>query len=170
MTWHASVSDFTGLGPESPRPESGDEWPIRRASRVEEWDTINMDYAHEGHNVHLVVYHLIWCPKRRSKVLVGPIRNRLEQIVREVAAEHEWTVIELAIQPDHVHLFIRANPYTLPSDIPRLLKGRSSRYLRDEFSHLTRLPSLWTRRFFLSTAGKVSQETIRKYLERPSRT
>jgi putative transposase len=129
-----------------------------------------MDYAHEGHNVHLVVYHIIWCPKRRSKVLVGPIRNRLEQIVRGVAAEHEWTVIELAIQPDHVHLFIRANPYTLPSDIPRLIKRRSSRYLRDEFSHLKRLPSLWTRSFFLSTAGNVSQETIRKYIERQSRT
>jgi putative transposase len=89
-----------------------------------------MDYAHDGHTVHLVVYHIIWCPKRRSTVLVGPIRTRLEQIVREVAAEHEWTVIELAVQPDHVHLFIRANPRTLPSDIPRLIKGCSSHYLR----------------------------------------
>jgi putative transposase len=129
-----------------------------------------MDYAHDGHNVHLVVYHLIWCPKRRRKVLVGPIRTRLEQIVREVAAEHDWTVIELAIQPDHVHLVIRANPRTLPSDIPRLIKGRSSRYLRDEFPQLKRLPSLWTRSFFLSTAGHVSQETIRNYIERQSKT
>jgi putative transposase len=129
-----------------------------------------MDYAHEGHNVHLVVYHIIWCPKRRRKVLVGPIRTRLEQIVREVAAEHDWTVIELAIQPDHVHLVIRANPRTLPSDSPRLIKGRSSRYLRDEFPQLKRLPSLWTRRFFLSTAGTVSQETIRTYIERQSKT
>jgi putative transposase len=129
-----------------------------------------MDYQHERHNVHLVVYHIIWCPKRRRKVLVGPIRSRLEQIIREVADEHEWTVIELAIQPDHVHLFIRATPYTLPSDIPRLIKGRSSRYLRDEFPHLCKLPSLWTRSFFLSTAGTVSQETIRKYIERQSKT
>jgi putative transposase len=129
-----------------------------------------MDYAHEGHTVHLVVYHIIWCPKRRRKVLVGPIRNRLEQIIREVAVEHDWTVIELAIQPDHVHLFIRANPRTLPSDIPRLMKGRSSRYLRDEFLQLRKLPSLWTRSYFLSTAGNVSQETIRQYIERQSKT
>lgn len=129
-----------------------------------------MDYQHERHNVHLVVYHIIWCPKRRRKVLVGPIRSRLEQIIREGADEHEWTVIELAIQPDHVHLFIRATPYTLPSDIPRLIQGRSSRYLRDEFPHLCKLPSLWTRSFFLSTAGTVSQETIRKYIERQSKT
>jgi REP-associated tyrosine transposase len=94
----------------------------------------------------------------------------LEQIAREVAVKHAWTVIELAIQPDHVHLFIRANPRMLSADIPRLIKGRSSRYLRDEFPHLERLPSLWTRRFFLSTAGNVSQETIRTYIERQSRT
>jgi putative transposase len=122
------------------------------------------------HTVHLVVYHLIWCPKRRRRVLVGPIRTRLEQIAREVAVEHAWTVIELAIQPDHVHLFIRANTRRLPADIPRLIKGRSSRYLRDEFPHLKQLPSLWTRSFFLSTAGTVSQETIRTSIERQSKT
>jgi putative transposase len=129
-----------------------------------------MDSAHEGHNVHLVVYHIIWCPKRRRKVLVGPIRNRLEQIVREVAAENDWTVLELAIQPDHVHLLIRADPNTLPSDIPRHIKGRSSHHLRQEFPPLRKLPSMWTRSFFLSTAGNVSQETIRKYIERQSKT
>ncbi len=129
-----------------------------------------MDNAHERHNVHLVVYHLIWCPVWRRKVLVGPIRTRLEQIAREVAVEHAWTVIELAIQPDPVHVFIRANPRTLPADIPRLIKGRSSHYLRDEFLHLKRLPSLWTRSFFLSTAGNVSQETIRTSIERQSKT
>jgi putative transposase len=113
-----------------------------------------MDYAHEGHNVHLVVYHIIWCPKRRRKVLVGLVRNRLERIIR------------LAIQPDHVHLFIRANLSTLPSDIPRRIKGRSANLLREEFPHLLKLPSLWTRSFFLSTAGNVSQEIIQRYIER----
>jgi REP-associated tyrosine transposase len=96
--------------------------------------------------------------------------SRLEQIAREVAVEHAWTVIEWAIQPDPVHVFIRANPRTLPADIPRLIKGRSSRYLRDAFPHLKRLPSLWTRRCFLSTAGNVSQETSRTSIERQSRT
>jgi putative transposase len=69
-------------------------------------------------------------------------------------------VPELAIQPDHVHLFIRANPSTLPADIPPRIKGRSSHDLREEFPHLLTLPSLWTRSYFLSTAGNVSQEII----------
>ncbi len=129
-----------------------------------------MDYQHEQHSVHLVVYHIIWCPKRRRKVLVGPVHDRLKQSIHEVADEHNWEVIRLAIQPDHVHLFICANPYTLPSGIPRLIKGRSSHDLRQEFPHLRKLPSLWTRSFFLSTAGNVSQEIIQQYIERQSKT
>jgi putative transposase len=128
-----------------------------------------MGYQHERHNVHLVVYHMIWCPKRRRKVLVGPVRDRLEQIIREVVAEHGWTILELAIQPDHVHLFVRSDPYTAPSDIARLIKGRSSRVLREEFPHLLKLPSLWTHSFFVSTAGNVSAEIIKLYIERQSK-
>jgi putative transposase len=128
-----------------------------------------MSYQHERHTVHLVVYHMIWCPKRRRKVLVGPVRDRLEQLIREVADEHAWEIIELSIEPDHVHLDLRGDPYTAPSDIARLMKGRSSRVLREEFPHLLKLPSLWTHSFFVSTAGTVSAETIKHYIERQSK-
>ncbi len=128
-----------------------------------------MDYQHEHHCVHLVVYHVIWCPKRRRKILNGIIHDRLAAIIYEVAEERNWQVIRLAVQPDHVHLFLRANPYTLPTDIPRLMKGRSSRLLREEFPALKKMPSLWTRSFFISTAGDVSSETIQRYIEAQSR-
>jgi putative transposase len=129
-----------------------------------------MDYQHEQHTVHLIVYHIIWCPKRRRKVLLGQLAARLEQIISEVAKEHHWKVIRLAIQPDHVRLFIRANLYTLPTDIARTVKGRSSHLLREEFPTLHKLPSLWTRSTFYSTAGHVSAETIQQYIERQSKT
>src|SRR5215467_15867347 len=105
--------------------------------------------------MHLSVYHLIFCPKRRH-ILVGPVQNRLEQIIDEVSTERGWHLIERAIQPDHVHLFVRTNPSTLPSDVPRLIKGRSSRLLRQEFGHVRRLPVLWSPSYFRSTAGNVS--------------
>lgn len=129
-----------------------------------------MEYTHESHTVHLMVYHIIFCPKRRRKVLIGPIHDRLRQIIQEVVEEHQWSVIEGAIQPDHVHLFIRSNPYTLPTDIARLIKGRSAHLLREEFPILKRLPSLWTRSTFYSTAGNVSSEIIQKYIERQSKS
>src|SRR5690242_13121556 len=129
-----------------------------------------MDYKHEQHRVHLVVYHLIWCPKRRRTVLVGPVRDRLRQIIEEVAAEHDGEILRLAIPPEHVHLCLRATPSTLPSASPRLIKGRSSPDLRREFPSRRTLPCLWTRAYFLSTAGPGSQERSQKYLERQSTT
>jgi REP element-mobilizing transposase RayT len=83
-----------------------------------------------------------------QKVLVGPVCDRLKQIIGEVVDEHDWQIISLMIHPDHVHLFKRTNPYTLPSDSPRFIKGRSSHDLREEFPHLRTLLSLWTRSFF----------------------
>lgn len=129
-----------------------------------------MDYQQEQHTVHLIVYHIIWCPKRRRNVLGGPVKDRLEQIIKDVVDEYGWHIIELAIQPDHVHLFIRSNPYTLPTDIARVLKGRSSHLLREEFDSLKRMPSMWTRSTFYSTAGNVSSEVIQKYIERQSKS
>ncbi len=128
-----------------------------------------MEYTHEQHTVHLIVYHIIWCPKRRRKVLQGRVAERLEQLIHEVVNENAWEVLQVAIQPDHVHLLIRSNPYTLPTDMARLMKGRSSHVLREEFPHLKRMPSLWTRSTFYSTAGHVSAETIQQYLERQSK-
>jgi putative transposase len=126
-----------------------------------------VDYQHDRHSVHLIVYHLIFCPKRR-RVLVGSVQKRLEQIIDEVITERGWHLIERAIQPDHVHLFVRTNPSPLPSDVPRLIKGRSSRLLRQEFAHLRKLPALWSPSYFLSTAGNVSSETIERYIQQQS--
>lgn len=127
-------------------------------------------YIHEQHSVHHLLYHIIFCPKRRRKILVGPIHDRLKDIIEQVAREHDWQIVSLAIQPDHVHLFIQANPYTLPTDIPRLIKGRSSHVMRQEFEMLAKMPSMWTRSTFYSTHGEVSQETISAYIERQSRS
>ena len=82
-----------------------------------------MDYLHEQHTVHLIVYHAISCPKRRRRILRGEIAQRLEQLVNEVVYEHNWQVLTLSIRPDHVPLFIRSNPYTEPSDLRVLSKG-----------------------------------------------
>jgi putative transposase len=127
-------------------------------------------YVHEQHSVHHLLSHIIFCPKRRRKVLVGPVHDRLKTIIEQVAEENHWQIVRLAIQPDHVHVFIQTNPSTLPTDIPRLIKGRSSHLLREEFPHLLRMPSLWTRSTFYSTAGHVSKEVLDASIERQSRS
>ena len=122
------------------------------------------EYRHKTTSVSLLNYHLIWCPKRRRRVLVNAVQVRLDGLIREVAAELDCTVLAVEIMPDHLHLFLSAPPTLAPHQIVRQIKGRSSRVLRQEFPHLLRLPSLWTRSYFVSTAGHVSSQTIQRYI------
>jgi putative transposase len=124
-----------------------------------------MEYKRDEHRVHLIVYHLIWCPKRRRKVLKDAITADFEAITREVCTTKGWEIIELAIQPDHLHLFIRVWPKDSAADVVGIIKGRTSHDLRAKYPQLLKLPSLWTRSFFASTAGNISADTIKKYIE-----
>lgn len=125
-------------------------------------------HRHNRGSVVLLNYHLIWIPRRRRKVLVGPVAQRLEQLLREKAAELLVQIDHLAIQPDHLHLFVSAPPSLSVSQIVFRLKGYTARVLRQEFPHLRKLPSMWTTSYFASTAGNVSQETIRRYIDAQS--
>jgi putative transposase len=123
-----------------------------------------MDYQRDEHRVHLIVYHLIWCPKRRKPVLTAGIARDCQALIEQKCAEHGWTVVQLAIQPDHVHLFVRVWPTTSAADVVKECKGLTSHELRKRYPVLLKMPSLWTRSSFASTAGNVSQETIQRYI------
>ncbi|CAG0965378.1 hypothetical protein METP2_01055 [Methanosarcinales archaeon] len=124
-----------------------------------------MQYKHSRNKVFLINYHLIWCPKRRKKVLVGDIKIRLEQIINEVAKEKNVEILALEIMPDHLHLFVSSHPNILIHNLIKAFKGRSSNLLRKEYPELLKLPSLWTHSYFVSTAGNVSSETIKEYIQ-----
>ncbi len=104
-------------------------------------------------------------PKRRKPVLLGGVKMRLEQILREAAKEKGVEILALEVQPDHLHLFISAYPQLPAHKFVKALKGHSSHHLRREFPHLLKLPSLWTDSYLVSTAGNVSNKTIQKYIE-----
>ena len=123
-----------------------------------------MEYQRDEHRVHLIVYHLIWCPKRRRPVLTGAVAKECRRLITAKLAEQGWPLIELAIEPDHVHLFVRAWPTTAAAEIVKACKGLTSHDLRKQFPLLRRLPSLWTRSYFASTAGNVSAETVARYI------
>jgi putative transposase len=113
-------------------------------------------------------FHLVWCPKRRRKILIGEVARRLREILNQVATEKKVKVLALEIQPDHLHLFVSCSPQMVLHLLVKAFKGRSSNILRKEFPYLLKLPSLWTNSYFVSTAGNVSSETIRKYIEAQS--
>ncbi len=122
-------------------------------------------YRHNCHSVGLATVHWVFCPKRRKRFLVGDVAKRLRDIFYQLATEKDGTIRALEIAPDPVHLFVEYPPDEAINQIVKAFKGRSSRYLRQEFPHLLRRPSLWTHSYFYSTAGKISAETIQRYIE-----
>ncbi|NJR62589.1 MAG: IS200/IS605 family transposase [Cyanobacteria bacterium CRU_2_1] len=124
------------------------------------------EYRRNPHSVTLLNYHFVWCPKRRKKILVGEVAHRLQSIIFDLCQENDWRLIALEIMPDHVHLFLNANPTDAPSVIVKRIKGRSSHHLRQEFPDLkTKLPTLWTPSYYVSSAGNISSEVVQKYIE-----
>lgn len=110
-------------------------------------------------------YHLVWRPNYRRKVLVGAVKARLLEIVRQVCTEHNAEVLGLEVIPDHVHLLVEVDPRFGISRLVRLVKGRSSRSLREEFPHLGRSPALWTNSWFCSTDRGAPLSVVKRYVE-----
>lgn len=111
-------------------------------------------------------YHIVWCPKYRRKVLINGVDTRLKEIIQQVAQEKKCEIIELEIMPDHVHLLISIDPQFGVQQVIKIMKGRSSRYLRQEFPWLkSRLPTLWTNSYFVATVGGAPLDVVKKYIE-----
>ncbi|MDZ4878287.1 MAG: IS200/IS605 family transposase ISPlu2 [Chroococcidiopsis cubana SAG 39.79] len=123
-------------------------------------------YRHANTSVSLLNYHFVWIVRRRRKILSGELDTRLKELIQDIAPRIECEILAVETDSDHVHLFLNCPPTLAPSQIIQRIKGATSHALREEFPWLKqKLPSLWTRSYFVSTAGSVSSDTIKKYIE-----
>jgi putative transposase len=122
-------------------------------------------YIKSETSVHFMNYHFIWCPKYRREVLIGKIEQRAKQLIEQKVKDLNCELLALEIMPDHIHIFVQGNPTQSPNLIIAQIKGVTSRILRKEFPELRKMPTLWTRSYFVSTHGHVSDKTIKKYIE-----
>ncbi len=114
-------------------------------------------------------FHLVWCPKYRRKILIGLIAARTTELLKEIAKKWGVQVIAQEVMPDHVHLFVSAPPKFSPSKLAQLFKGTTSYVLRLEFPEVKQViykaGTLWSPGYYVGTAGNVSSQTIRRYIE-----
>ena len=126
------------------------------------------DLSSYQHSVAQCIYHLQWTTKYRYNMFRKEKYAVLcDGILRGIAARHQMEVIELAVQPDHVHAVIKAKPSMSASECLRLLKGASSRELfRQVPDYKLRYPKghLWTHGKFARTVGSVDLETTNHYV------
>lgn len=115
-------------------------------------------------------YHVVWCPKYRRPVLVRGVDERLKVIISDVIGATTAELLELEVMPEHVHLLVEVDPQYGIHRLVRAIKGRSSRLLRQEFPWLkSRLPTLWTNSYFVSTVGGAPLDIIKQYIENQKR-
>ena len=114
-------------------------------------------------------YHVVWCPKYRRSVLTGTVAESLSVLLSEVCEENNWKILNLEIQPDHIHLFVSIPPSKSVSEAVKRLKGTTARKLFLKHPELKKQlwdGHLWSPTYYVGTAGNVSAETIRRYIER----
>ena len=127
---------------------------------------VDQRYKHNAGAVFSLKYHLVWCPKYRLPVLVDQVKQRLLELLAQKADDLEAAMRAVEIIPDHVHLFIESDPTKAPAHLANQFKGFSSRILRQEFPHLkSRMPTLWSRSYFIGSVGAVSEATVKRYIE-----
>ena len=125
-----------------------------------------MEYKSNNNIVYSCKYHVVFCLKYRRKVLVGEIETRFKELVQEICTEFNIDLLEMEVMPDHVHLLLEVDPQFGIHKAIKTIKGKTSRILRSEFKSLTtRIPSLWTNSYFVSTVGGAPLSIIKQYME-----
>lgn len=124
----------------------------------------------EAHTTYNVNYHFVWIPKYRRQILgERKIRPILEEIVRGQSESRNWKVLAFEMQPDHIHYFVSVPPKVAPSYVANIIKGNTSIQLRRIFPDLIQKyqmgGSLWADGYYVSTAGYISEDKVKKYID-----
>jgi len=113
-----------------------------------------------------ISYYFAWCTKYRRKLLDLDIRNRMDNLLRSAALQLNAKIEELDLFPDHVVMCITAHPVLAPHQIVQHLKRETYRALTAEFPSLkSRVPSLWTRPYYVSTQRIKPEEAINRFID-----
>ena len=127
---------------------------------------VPMEYKSNNNVVYSCKYHVVFCPKYRRSVLIDGVDVRLKELIQETCDNLKVDIIEMEIMPDHVHLLLEIDPQYGVHRTVKQIKGYSSRILRQEFSWLrSRIPTLWTNSYFVSTVGGAPLTAIKQYIE-----
>ncbi len=126
------------------------------------------------HCKYNINYHIIWIPKYRKQLLKGKVKMVLIEIIKGICYDNQIDMLALEIKPDHLHLFIGARPIHNPSNIIKRFKGNTSIQLRRVFKdliylnypkHYKKFKNLWARGYYCGSAGHVSQEQVKRYIQ-----
>lgn len=120
------------------------------------------------HTAYDITYHFTFIPKYRRRKLVGNIKERLEGMIRFCAQVNSFTIVELNIQPDHVHLVMSCKPMYSPSQIMQTIKGGTSKKLKKLYPGSPETiwsDSFWSDGYYIGTVGVRNIKDVISYVQ-----
>lgn len=112
-------------------------------------------------------YHIIWVPKYRYRVLTGPVALEVHKTIQVYCGRLSCEVVELNVQPDHVHLLVSVPPKVSISKLVGTVKGKTAIQVFRQFPGLKQRPywgnHFWARGYCVDTVG-LNVEMIQKYV------
>ena len=127
-----------------------------------------VEYRTGSSTKHRLLFHLVFCPKYRTRVLIGDVGRKLNELFTQACEMNEWEIQELNIQKDHVHMLLQINPRESLSHVMQILKGGTSYIIRKEYPDLEEFlwgESFWGDGFFAETVGAKNEKVIREYIK-----
>ena len=92
-----------------------------------------MEVTHGRGYVYSIQYHIVWCVKYRHKVLNGQVETRLIEILKQIANDNGFQILEINTDKDHIHLLVNCSPQHYIPNMMKAMKGVSARLLMKEF-------------------------------------
>ncbi len=117
-------------------------------------------------------YHFVFVPKYRKQVLTGKIAKSITGMIKFCCQINEWKVLELAVCPDHVHVFIQTWPIDSPSEVMQKMKGGTAKKIRELYPELEEVywgASFWADGYMVKSVGDYHASVVTEYIKKQRR-
>ncbi len=125
-------------------------------------------YKKISHVIYYHVYHIVWTPKYRYRILTGSLKEFVEESIRMLCEWKKVEILELNIQEDHIHIVVFVEPKLSISEMMGIIKGKTAIKIFKSYPGLKKKPywgnHFWSRGYCSSTIG-LDEDKIRKYVK-----
>ena len=118
--------------------------------------------------VYSLQYHIVWCTKYRKKVLLDGIDNEIKDYLNDLAKEYSFSIMAMEVMPDHIHILVDCKPQFFPSDMIKILKGNTARWLFMKHPELKKQlwgGHLWNPSYCIVTVSDRSYDQVKQYID-----
>jgi len=118
--------------------------------------------------VYSLQYHIVFCTKYRKNILKDGIDTEIKEYLQKMSDEYGFTIVAMEVMPDHIHMLVDCKPQFFPSDMVKILKGNTARWLFMNHPELKKElwgGHLWNPSYCIVSVSERSFDMVKQYIE-----